>query len=83
MRLAYPFIIGALVCLILASSFKIENDEVPYPEGYRMWTHIKSGMVGPKSKSYNVLGGFYHVYANPLAMRDLSQALIRWIYLCI
>jgi hypothetical protein len=33
--------------------------EVPYPEGYRSWVHVRSGLIGPESPSYktNGLGG--------------------------
>ncbi|GHN01538.1 cytochrome P460 [Cytophagales bacterium WSM2-2] len=58
----------AAVLLINASSMKNAPNEIPYPEGYRAWTHIKSGMVGPKSPMFNKLGGFYHIYANEKAM---------------
>lgn len=49
--------------------------EVPYPEGFRYWTHVKSGMVGPKSKMYDQLGGFFHVYANEKAMEGYRTGL--------
>lgn len=51
------------------------STEVPYPEGFRYWTHVKSGMVGPKSKMYDQLGGFFHVYANEKAMEGYRTGL--------
>jgi len=42
--------------------------EVPYPTGYRDWTHVKSNLIGPKSPLYKDLGGYQHVYANKLGM---------------
>ena len=48
---------------------KHETDEdVPYPEGYRDWTHVKTYIVGPKSLAFKFIGGFNHVYANETAM---------------
>ena len=44
------------------------NDEVPYPEGYRMWTHVKTGLVGPSSPFFQFAGGYHHIYANEKAM---------------
>jgi hypothetical protein len=45
-----------------------EEQEVPYPEGYRKWTHVKTYIVGPKSPAFKFIGGFNHVYANEQAM---------------
>jgi len=48
---------------------KHETEEVvPYPEGYRDWTHVKTYIVGPKSPAFKFIGGFNHVYANEKAM---------------
>ena len=41
---------------------------VPYPEGYRDWTHVKSGVIGPNHSQFAVNGGFQHIYANAEAM---------------
>jgi hypothetical protein len=72
MKVVYRLSLGMAVLFIFIRSYNVDTTEVPYPEGYRMWTHIKSGMVGPKSRMYNVLGGFFHVYANPLALKGLE-----------
>ncbi len=42
--------------------------EVPYPEGYRMWTHVKTGLIGPESPGFQSNGGYHHIYANAKAM---------------
>jgi hypothetical protein len=48
---------------------KHETEEgVPYPEGYRHWTHVKTYIVGPKSLAFKFIGGFNHVYANDAAL---------------
>ena len=44
------------------------KDKVPYPEGYRQWTHIKTAIVGPKHPDFRSSGGFHHIYANEKAM---------------
>ena len=50
-------------------STKPKSDEIiPYPEGYRAWTHIKTYIVGTKSPAFKFNGGFNHVYANEKAM---------------
>jgi len=57
------------VIFINAMGWKDSGNEIAYPEGYRTWTHIKSGMVGPKSANFRTLGGFFHIYANDKAMK--------------
>ncbi len=46
-----------------------KNREVPFPEDYRAWQHVKSVVIGPEHKSYAAEGGkIYHFYANPQAV---------------
>jgi hypothetical protein len=42
--------------------------EVPYPEGYRRWVHVRSGLTGPESPSFKTTGGLHHIYANDKAI---------------
>jgi hypothetical protein len=44
------------------------TDLVPYPEGFRSWVHVKTGLTGPKSKFFDQFGGFHHIYANNEAL---------------
>jgi Cytochrome P460 len=44
------------------------NDAVPYPVGYRSWTHVKTALIGPQSPAFAIFGGLYHIYANKKAM---------------
>ncbi len=37
---------------------------VPYPEGYRQWTHVKSMVIQPGHALYEAFGGIHHLYAN-------------------
>ena len=41
---------------------------VPYPDGYRTWVHVKSGVIGPAHRTFATNGGFQHIYANAEAM---------------
>jgi hypothetical protein len=41
---------------------------IAYPEGFRAWTHISSGVVGPKSPAAPKYEGVHHIYANAKAM---------------
>jgi len=43
--------------------------EVPYPDGYRSWQHVKSVVVGPEHKSFASEGGkIFEFYANQAAV---------------
>jgi hypothetical protein len=44
------------------------NDEVPYPVGYRLWTHVRTALIGPQSPAFESFGGLHHIYANEKAM---------------
>ena len=44
------------------------DEAVPFPEGYRTWAHIKTGLIGPTSPGFKTAGGFHHIYANDKAM---------------
>jgi hypothetical protein len=41
---------------------------VPYPEGYRRWSHVKSTLIGQAHPRFASLGGFQHFYANAAGM---------------
>jgi cytochrome P460 len=56
---------GALVGL--AAWLPPVSDEVPYPDGYREWAHIKSAMIPPNHPQLARSAGFTHIYANPQA----------------
>lgn len=61
---------------ITLSSFLIKkptSDEIQYPEGYRMWTHIKTTLVGSASPNFKSNGGYHHIYANAIAMRGYTS----------
>lgn len=47
--------------------------EIPYPEGYRMWTHIKTTLVGPANPNFKMNGGYHHIYANAKAMEGYTS----------
>lgn len=48
--------------------FAQEKTQVPYPEGFRSWTHVKSLIVGPDHESFPKRGGIHHYYANDKAV---------------
>src|SRR5262249_9654875 len=66
----------ALITILLTSSLFLlaqadkpaSYPSVPYPVGYRDWTHVKSNLIGPESPMYKQIGGYQHVYANKKGM---------------
>lgn len=42
--------------------------EVPYPEGYRNWHHVKSMVIEEGHPLYGSFGGIHHLYANDKAL---------------
>jgi len=53
----------ALVVPVIAA-----DPEVPYPEGYRSWHHVKSMVIDNGHPLYEAFGGIHHLYANPQAV---------------
>lgn len=45
---------------------------VPYPKGFRGWTHVSTVLVGPQSPFFKISGGMIHVYANRKAMQGYA-----------
>ncbi len=55
--------------LIAATYFRPANEsEVPYPEGYRSWVHVKTALIQKGSPAFNHWGGFHHIYGNAKAI---------------
>lgn len=52
----------------LAISLPAQAADVPYPEGYRAWTHVKSMAILPGHPLHEGFGGLHHIYANTRAM---------------
>jgi Cytochrome P460 len=67
--------IMSLIMIISLSSIHAIDYEVPYPEGYRTWTHVKTGLVGPMNPNYATSGGYHHIYANERAMRGYNSGV--------
>jgi hypothetical protein len=57
------------ICVAFMAQPQQPVNEVPYPEGYRKWTHIKTSVIGPQNPTFKVNGGFRHIYANEKAMQ--------------
>lgn len=60
------------LAIVLAMSLPAGNSSVPYPEGYRNWTHIKTMLIQPGHALATPFQGIHHVYANPAARTGLE-----------
>ncbi len=49
------------------------HKEVPYPEGYRSWTHVKSLELKAKHPLFKDFGGLHHVYVNETGLATLKK----------
>ena len=58
-----------LCALALAPALAAEPPSVPYPEGYRHWTHVKSMVIEEGHPLAGAFGGLHHIYANAKALQ--------------
>jgi hypothetical protein len=68
-KLIIVFFLSALCLAFFSFMYPSRSGrQVPYPEGYRKWAHIKTAIVGPENPGFQLSGGFHHIYANEKAM---------------
>jgi hypothetical protein len=75
------FVVGSLVAvcavaLATESSGSDALDSVPYPEGFRQWTHVKSAVTVPQGENDKRRRGIHHIYANEKALEGYKTG--RW-----
>jgi hypothetical protein len=68
-RLAIPFC--ALIASCSGGEAQVDANQVPYPEGYRSWTHVKSMVLFEDHPLADPFEGLHHVYANAAALEGL------------
>jgi Cytochrome P460 len=73
--LACAGVLGTAAVMAAGSSRSApEHAAVPFPEGFREWVHIKSGMIDdPAHPAFARFGGLHHIYANPAAMQGFRD----------
>jgi hypothetical protein len=71
MNLSTSVILSALIFSISNSVFA-EGVDVPYPEGYRNWFHVKTMLIEPGHQLEDPFQGIHHVYANSNALEGLK-----------
>jgi Cytochrome P460 len=62
-------LLGSLVAL---TTNAIAQD-VPYPNGYRDWHHVKSMVIIPGHALHDAFGGIHHLYANKKAQAGYAK----------
>lgn len=62
--------VSATLAAVLLATATIGADvpQVPYPEGYRYWPHIRSMVIQQGHSLYASFGGIHHLYANEKAL---------------
>ena len=58
----------AALCAAAATVALGAGPEVPYPDGYRDWNHVKSMVIEEGHPLFESFGGIHHLYANQLAL---------------
>lgn len=71
----FLLIATAVVMLGMNCTEKLSN-EVPYPEGYRRWTHVKSLELKEKHPLFKDFGGLHHVYVNDTGLAALKSGQV-------
>lgn len=56
------------VVAVVGVAIAANSNDVPYPEGYRKWQHVKSMVIQEGHPLYGSFGGIHHLYANSKAM---------------
>lgn len=69
MRICTALAASAFIAALAAdAAFAADPPPVPYPAGYRSWTHVKTMQILPGHPLYGAFGGNHHLYANAKAM---------------
>ena len=59
----------SLICAASTTSALAADLQVPYPQGYRDWHHVKSMVINEGHPLFGAFGGIHHLYANGKAMQ--------------
>ena len=62
-----------LALALVAAPAWAADPVVPYPAGYRQWTHVKSMVIQQGHPLAEAFGGIHHLYANDKAMQGYRK----------
>lgn len=64
----------AMLACVAAGADAPVAEVIPYPHGYREWSHVKSGLIDdPAHRAFPRFGGLHHIYANAAAREGLRD----------
>ena len=63
----------AAFCVVVSTAALAADPQVPYPEGYRDWHHVKSMVIEEGHPLHGAFGGIHHLYANDKAMKGYQK----------
>ncbi|HZP86112.1 MAG TPA: cytochrome P460 family protein [Burkholderiales bacterium] len=66
-------ILAAFAATVALASWSASAADVPYPEGYRDWRHVKSMVIQEGHPLYDAFGGIHHLYANAKALQGYAK----------
>lgn len=65
-------ILSVLVVTMVVALTGAQSHEVPYPDGYRDWRHVKSMVISEGHPLFSAFGGIHHIYANEPALKGYA-----------
>jgi hypothetical protein len=68
MRIHHSVLLAIPLVILAAVGPARAADPVPYPAGYRDWTHVKSMVIEAGHPLFESFGGIHHLYANERAL---------------
>ena len=68
-----PLAVMASLSLLYSSAVSADETQVPYPENYRDWVHVKSMLIQPGHPLEYPFQGLHHIYANEQAIDGLNN----------
>src|SRR5687768_1886471 len=65
--------LAVLAAALTLAGLAAQSADVPYPDGYRDWRHVKSMVIGKGHPLAASFGGIHHIYANPPALQGYQK----------
>lgn len=63
----------ATLSVVMTTTALAAEPQVPYPDGYRDWHHVKSMVIEEGHPLHSAFGGIHHLYANDKALEGYRK----------
>jgi len=63
----------ATLSVAMTTTALAAEPQVPYPDGYRDWHHVKSMVIEEGHPLHSAFGGIHHIYANDKALEGYRK----------